>query len=216
MARVMLWEDELLVQQVLADLLVAGSGRIDPRRLADGLDRWEREAVARGSADLLGPSTRAAIQAVRDGVPPEQAGTNGTTNGAAMRIAPVGVAVPPTDVDALVDVVEQACLVSHHTSIAVAGAAAVAAVVSAGVEGMGLAAAVALGVAAARAGAKSATMPRSVPPTATVVRRARSPRSPAWTTPAASKVSASCSRRQRRRTAPGRSGSSASSKPCST
>ena len=139
---------------LLADVLVAGGGRIDPRRLADALDRWEQDAVARGSADLLGPSTRAAIQAVREGAPPELAGANGTTNGAAMRIAPVGVATAVDDVEALLDVVEQACLVSHHTSIAVAGAAAVAAVVSAGVEGRGTATAVALGVAAARSGAR--------------------------------------------------------------
>ncbi|WP_375387357.1 ADP-ribosylglycohydrolase family protein [uncultured Amnibacterium sp.] len=139
---------------LLADVLVAGAGRIDPGRLADGLDRWEREAVARGSADLLGPSTRSAIQAVRTGTPPQLAGANGTTNGAAMRIAPVGIAVPVDPVDGLLDVVEQACLVSHHTSIAIAGAAAVAAVVSAGVEGLSLSASVALGVAAARTGAR--------------------------------------------------------------
>lgn len=139
---------------LLADALIAGRGRIDPRALAEDLDRWEQDAAARGSADLLGPSTRAAIQAVRDGVAPELAGANGTTNGAAMRIAPVGVATPVADLGALVDLVEEACLVSHATSVAIAGAAAVAAVVSAGVEGHGTATAIALGIAAARAGAR--------------------------------------------------------------
>jgi len=139
---------------LLADALVAGLGRIDPRALADALDRWEQDAVGRGSADLLGPSTRAAIQAVRGGTPAELAGTNGTTNGAAMRIAPVGVATAVADVGALVDAVEAACLVSHHTSVAIAGAAAVAAVVSAGVEGHGLPTAVALGITAAREGVR--------------------------------------------------------------
>jgi ADP-ribosylglycohydrolase len=137
---------------LVADALVEGRGRIDPRRLAEELDRWEEAARARGSLDLLGPSTRSAIQAVREGTAPELAGGNGTTNGAAMRIAPVGIATPVDDLDALVDAVEEACLVSHHTSVAVAGAAAVAAVVSAGVAGHGLAASVALGIAAARAG----------------------------------------------------------------
>jgi ADP-ribosylglycohydrolase len=139
---------------LLADVLVAGHGRIDPRALADALDAWERDAEARGSADLLGPSTRAAVRAVRAGTPPELAGANGTTNGAAMRIAPVGVATAVTDVAALVDAVEEACLVSHHTSVAIAGAAAVAAVVSAGVSGLALPTAVALGITAARAGAR--------------------------------------------------------------
>ena len=139
---------------LVADALIADGGRIDPRRLADALDRWERDARARGSLDLLGPSTRAAIRAVREGTAPELAGANGTTNGAAMRIAPVGIATAVTDLEDLVGAVEEACLVSHHTSVAIAGAAAVAAVVSAGVDGMSPAVSAALGIAAARSGAR--------------------------------------------------------------
>ena len=139
---------------LLADALVDGGGRVDPQRLADDLDRWEQDARARGSLDLLGPSTRSAIQAVREGVAPELAGANGTTKGAAMRITPVGIATRIDDAEALVDAVEAACLVSHHTSVAIAGAAAVAAVVSAGVDGRDLPVAAALGITAARAGAR--------------------------------------------------------------
>jgi ADP-ribosylglycohydrolase len=139
---------------LLADVLVAGRGRVDPAELAERLERWEDDARARGSLDLLGPSTRSAIRAVREGTPPRLAGANGMTNGAAMRIAPVGIAFPATDLGVLVDAVEEACLVSHATSVAIAGAAAVAAVVSAGVDGLGTATSVALGIAAARAGAR--------------------------------------------------------------
>ena len=106
------------------------SGRVDPRELADGLIAWERDMTARGSLDLLGPSTRRAIDAVLAGVPPEQAGRHGDTNGAAMRIAPVGLTVSASDLRALVDAVQQASLVTHNTSVALAGAAAVAAAVS--------------------------------------------------------------------------------------
>src|ERR1700730_4999941 len=120
------------------------SGRVDPRELADGLIAWEREIIARGSLDLLGPSTRRAIDAVLAGTPPEQAGRFGDTNGAAMRIAPVGLTVR-VDVTAPVDdgpsystaprgAVQQASLVTHNTSVALAGAAAVAAAVSAGLD----------------------------------------------------------------------------------
>src|SRR5580704_6842161 len=120
------------------------SGRVDPRELADGLIAWEREMIARGSLDLLGPSTRRAIDAVLAGTPPEQAGRFGDTNGAAMRIAPVGLTVRVDatakvedgsyDVTALVDAVQQASLVTHNTSVALAGAAAVAAAVSVGLS----------------------------------------------------------------------------------
>lgn len=138
---------------LLADLMIEGGGRIDPALLAERLGEWEDGMRARGSLDLLGPSTRAAVQAVRQGVPPEFAGANGTTNGAAMRVPPVGVAVGPDDLLALVDRVEASCLVSHHTSVAIAGAAAVAAAVSAAVEGCTPASAVSLAMDAAREGA---------------------------------------------------------------
>jgi ADP-ribosylglycohydrolase len=110
------------------------SGRVDPRELADGLIAWERDMAARGSLDLLGPSTRRAIDAVLAGIPPEEAGRSGDTNGAAMRIAPVGLTVRAGDLTALVDAVQQASLVTHNTSVALAGAAAVAAAVSAALD----------------------------------------------------------------------------------
>ena len=139
---------------LLADLLIEDGGRIEPTRLAHALAEWEEGMRRRGSEDLLGPSTSAAVQAVLAGVPADRSGSNGTTNGGAMRIAPIGIAVPPTDLEALVDRVEQACLVSHHTSVAIAGAAAVAAAVSAAVEGYDVATTLALAIAAARSGAR--------------------------------------------------------------
>ena len=132
---------------LLGRLLVRGHGAVDPRELAQALVSWERDMAARGSLDLLGPSTRRAVAAVLAGVPPEEAGASGTTNGAAMRIAPVGIAVnldlpdprraarPALSI--LTDRVEAASRVTHNTSVALAGAAAVAAAVSAGVSGAG-------------------------------------------------------------------------------
>jgi ADP-ribosylglycohydrolase len=79
---------------LLGRLLVAGHGTIDPHELARALVRWEHDMAERGSLDLLGPSTERAVTAVLAGTPPEEAGASGTTNGAAMRIAPVGIAVP--------------------------------------------------------------------------------------------------------------------------
>jgi ADP-ribosylglycohydrolase len=117
---------------LLGRLLVEGDGRIDPNRLAAELIAWEQDMRRRGSLDLLGPSTKAAVAAVAAGKPIELAGRSGTTNGAAMRITPVGIACPPTD---LVDLVVQASWVTHNTGVALAGAAAVAAAVSSGVAG---------------------------------------------------------------------------------
>jgi ADP-ribosylglycohydrolase len=144
---------------LLARLLVKGRGRIDPHDLAAALTEWERSMAERGSLDLLGPSTKRAVAAILAGVPPEEAGATGTTNGAAMRIAPVGIAVgvidPATRPDSaglstLVDRTVMASSVTHNTGIALAGAAAVAAAVSAGVSGATVAQATALGIQAAR------------------------------------------------------------------
>ena len=143
---------------LLARLLVKGCGAIDSRVLAAALTEWERAMAERGSLDLLGPSTKRAVAAILAGVPPEEAGATGTTNGAAMRIAPVGIAVPialhdPTleaRLSTLVDHTVMASSVTHNTGVALAGAAAVAAAVSAGVSGATVAEATTLGIQAAR------------------------------------------------------------------
>lgn len=139
---------------LLARLLIDGAGRVDPTVFADALERWEADMARRGSADLLGPSTKRAIERLRAGEPPDEAGRDGTTNGAAMRVAPVGIAVPGSDADALLDAVVQASRVTHNSSIGIAAAAAVAAAVSAGVDGAGLGAALDAAERAAAAGAR--------------------------------------------------------------
>jgi ADP-ribosylglycohydrolase len=135
---------------LLAGLLIEGGGRADPAELARRLLAWEDAMRRRGSLDLLGPSTRLALAELRAGADVEQAGRLGTTNGAAMRIAPVGVATPAADLGRLVDRVVEASLVTHNTGVALAGAAAVAAAVSAGIDGATVAEATSLAVAAAR------------------------------------------------------------------
>jgi ADP-ribosylglycohydrolase len=134
---------------LLARLLLSGHGGIDPRSWASALAGWEREMAARGSLDLLGPSTKRAVEAMLAGTPPEEAGRYGDTNGAAMRIAPVGIATPAEPLPVLIDRVQQASRVTHNTSIALAGAAAVAAAVSAGVAGADVPAAINIAIAAA-------------------------------------------------------------------
>jgi len=135
---------------LLGRLLVAGRGTVDPRELAEALVSWERDMAARGSLGLLGPSTKRAVAAILAGTPPEQAGARGATNGAAMRIAPVGIAVPVSlGLSTLVDRVVAASYVTHNTGVALAGAAAVAAAVSAGVDGAGIGEATAFAVDAA-------------------------------------------------------------------
>ncbi|WP_037577531.1 ADP-ribosylglycohydrolase family protein [Phaeacidiphilus oryzae] len=144
-------EQAVLLGRLLAD----GGGRIDPHLLADALLAWEAEMKARGSFDLLGPSTKAALSAVAAGVPIEEAAKSGTTNGAAMRVTPVGIAFSYRElgVAGFVDRVAESCQVTHATGLGIAGASAVASAVSAGVSGAGVEGAFEAAVAAAREGA---------------------------------------------------------------
>ena len=124
-------EQAILVGQ----LLVEGKGTIDPDQLARRLITWESGMQAKGSQDLLGPSTKRAIQMILAGHSPAESGRYGTTNGAAMRIAPVGIACDINQPERFVDAVVQACQVTHNTSLGIASAAAVAAVISSGING---------------------------------------------------------------------------------
>lgn len=120
---------------LLAEVLIEGNGRVDAVVLAQRLLAWQDGMRARGSLDLLGPSSSRAFEALMAGESVQTTGRFGTTNGAAMRITPVGIAVPGGDLAGLVDHVVDASAVSHNTSVALAGAAAVAAAVSAGLDG---------------------------------------------------------------------------------
>ncbi|UZJ61595.1 ADP-ribosylglycohydrolase family protein [Pseudomonas sp. KU26590] len=123
---------------LVAELLVVGGGRIEPSDLAQSLIDWEAVMQAKGSQDLLGPSTKRAIEMILAGHSPEESGRFGTTNGAAMRITPVGLAFDVRKEARLIEAVKQACQVTHNTNLGISSAAAVAAVVSAGISGASL------------------------------------------------------------------------------
>jgi ADP-ribosylglycohydrolase len=122
--------------------------KTSPRRLLT----WAERARERGSLDLLGPSTSAAVTAWVANGPLDVFGRSAATNGAAMRIAPVGLVAASNDLAALVDLVVEASRVTHYTTVAIAGAAAVAAAVSAGIGGGSVADATALAIRSAELG----------------------------------------------------------------
>ena len=121
---------------ILAEELLASSEKFDVRHYARRLVRWEQDVRQRGLLDLLGPSTKLALVNIESGVDPAVSGRSGTTNGAAMRIAPVGIISSSADVDAVNRVIEVSAL-THNTAVALSGAA-VAATISAGIDGASL------------------------------------------------------------------------------
>jgi ADP-ribosylglycohydrolase len=139
---------------LLGRILLESGDVFDHERWVNALLDWERDVKARGSYDLLGPSTKRAIDAINAGEPAAEAGRSGDTNGAAMRIAPVGILMPLEPLDALVAKVAETCRATHNTSIAIAAAAAVAAAVSSGISGSDWHTASDRAVVAARHGAR--------------------------------------------------------------
>lgn len=115
-------------------LAVRGHGRVDPYDLIQELTARDDAQIRAGSLDRLGPSTRRAVRQFRRNGEPD--GSRGDTNGAAMRVAPLGIACACDAMEALVERVVEADGATHDTRLGHCGAAAVAAAVSAGVAGV--------------------------------------------------------------------------------
>ena len=129
-------EQALLVASLLVRGRGSSSGRValDAGEFAHALLAWEDSMIERGSLDLLGPSTKAALERVRAGEDPLSVGGAGTTNGAAMRVTPIGIAVSTADPEAFADAVWSSCQVTHATRQGFQSAALVAAAVSMGID----------------------------------------------------------------------------------
>ena len=137
---------------LLARRLIDEPDNFDEKKWAQDLLDWEKSIQQRGLFDLLGPSSKRAVEAIRKGLDPEIAGKKGTTNGAAMRITPVGIVSPSSDLERLIDLVEITCRATHNTSEAIAAAAAVAGYISHRIDGADHKAALSFSLAAAEMG----------------------------------------------------------------
>lgn len=122
---------------LVASLLLKGHGSgltLDAGEFSRCLLAWEDSMIERGSLDLLGPSTKAALERVRAGEDPLRVGGEGTTNGAAMRVTPIGIAASTSDRQLFADAVWSSCQVTHATRQGFQSAALVAAAVSLGID----------------------------------------------------------------------------------
>ena len=122
---------------LIASLLLKGHGsglNLDASEFSHALLAWEDSMIERGSLDLLGPSTKAALERVRAGENPLRVGGEGTTNGAAMRVTPIGIAASTSNRQLFADAVWSSCQVTHATRQGFQSAALVAAAVSLGID----------------------------------------------------------------------------------
>jgi ADP-ribosylglycohydrolase len=126
--------DDTQQAYMLARTICAADGEVRAEDVARELVAWA-DRVGASDGNFLGPSSARAIDLLRSGADPRSTGAGGETNGAAMRIAPIGIVRSPSDPRALVDAVVEATVMSHDTGVAISGACLVAGVVSAALDG---------------------------------------------------------------------------------
>ena len=119
--------DDTELTLIVIDMLLK-DGEPTSNGMAKRILRWAEENKLLESG-VIGPSTRRAIIGLMEGKDPKETGKYGTTNGAPMKISPIGIINVGNRVK-LLDDVEKVCMPSHWTSVAISAAAAVAGAIS--------------------------------------------------------------------------------------
>jgi ADP-ribosylglycohydrolase len=107
----------------IAEVIIQ-DGAVRVEGIGRALVNWY-ERIGGDNSPYVGPSSRRAIQAIMRGDDLYEVGRFGDTNGAAMRISPVGLINPGNLEQAIKDAVTS-CIPSHNTDVAISGAAAIA------------------------------------------------------------------------------------------
>lgn len=120
--------DDTLNSLMILEMIRESGGVIDVDAYIHKLISWSKSSPIAGF--VTGPSTARALSLIEQGVPLSETGRMGTTNGAAMKIAPLGIVCDYQDLDSLIAAVQTICLPTHNTSIAIAGASVITAISS--------------------------------------------------------------------------------------
>ena len=127
------------------------TGSVSVEAVVAGLVTWY-ERVGGDASPYVGPSTKRGINALKSGEDPSTTGLWGDTNGAPMRISPIGL-LHPGDVNGAVKDTVTVCMPTHFTQPAVSGACAVSAAIATGmIEGVSLDAVIQAGMLGAELG----------------------------------------------------------------
>lgn len=117
--------DDTAQTLAVAQAVISDKGKVVPESVAREILAWaESIGALEEGALVLGPSSMRALSLLKKGVPAAEAGKFGETNGAPMRISPMGI-INAGDLAGALDDTELCCLPTHGTSVAISGAAAV-------------------------------------------------------------------------------------------
>ena len=108
--------DDTSMALCLADAIIECDGEINPDVIGKHILDWALDFDA-FNKNVLGPTSKIALNAIRDGKPVSELENNGVTNGAAMRASPLGCLLPATR---LAHFVEQVAFASLSARIELA------------------------------------------------------------------------------------------------
>jgi ADP-ribosylglycohydrolase len=120
--------DDTQLTMAIVDMILV-DGVVSRRGMADRIVKWVAENNLLETR-ILGPSTKAAVRDLKLGRDPSETGRMGTTNGGAMKIAPIGIINVARSTVQLVDDVEETCMPTHCTGVAISASCAIAAAVA--------------------------------------------------------------------------------------
>lgn len=119
----------------LMDALLETKGEVKPEVIGKHILAWAERTNA-FKHNILGPTSKAALLALNAGTAIEQIESNGITNGAAMRISPMGCLLTTKDHPRFIQLIAAACSPTHKSDIAIAGAVVIAWAISKAIEGV--------------------------------------------------------------------------------
>lgn len=125
--------DDTAQALIIVDSLMENNYVPDKRIIAKNLIQWAVDTDA-FSKNILGQSSKAALNAIQAGEDPEPYTVKAVTNGTAMRIAPIGCLFSSSNLAGLAKYVARISEATHKTDVTIGGAGMVAAAVSAALE----------------------------------------------------------------------------------
>lgn len=128
------YTDDTAMALALADALIECEGAVVPEVIGNHILTWALQSGA-FEKNILGPSSKAALFALKQGADINSLENNGITNGAAMRVSPLGCLLPPMPLSDFIDTVALASSPTHKSDIAVASATVIAWAISQGIAG---------------------------------------------------------------------------------
>ncbi|GLW36669.1 hypothetical protein Pcaca04_06050 [Pectobacterium carotovorum subsp. carotovorum] len=126
--------DDTSMALSLADAIIECEGEINADAIGRHILKWA-ESFDAFNKNVLGPTSKIALKAIRQGTPVSELENNGVTNGAAMRASPLGCLLPARDLDEFIDQVALASSPTHKSDLAIAGAVVVSWAISRAVDG---------------------------------------------------------------------------------